>query len=134
MVHPDVLDESGNSMPRTTNILQSHPDRVSNVIITSRYNLLTFLPSVALELLHPLKRFHNFYFFVVGLLQMIPAITITQGVPNTWMSLLFIMGCDMVLIAREDVNRHQGDKQTNGQATRIIAAEDDDGEQSRQST
>jgi len=120
-VAPEPLD----GMPRTSSMLCAHPDRCSNVIITAKYGVFSFLPLVAVELLHPFKRFHNFYFFVVGLLQMVPEITITRGVPNTWLSLLFIMGCDMVLIAREDKGRHRADRQTNEQQVDILSAEDD---------
>ena len=122
-VAPDPLD-AANSMPRQTAILRPHPARCSNVIITAKYTVFSFVPNVSLELLHPFKRFHNFYFFTVGLFQMIPSISITNGVPNTWMSLMFIMGCDMVLLAREDIGRHKADQQTNDQQVDVLSAED----------
>lgn len=121
-VRPASGLDASSDMPRLLRPLEPHPEASSNIIITARYNILTFVPRVSIELLHPFKRFHNFYFFFVGLLQMVPTITITQGVPNTWLSLLFIMGCDMVLIAREDIGRHRADSQTNGQETTIFPA------------
>ena len=77
---------AGAGLSRRVGILQHHT-AVSNVIITYKYNVFSFVPICLYELLHPMKRFANFYFFCVGVMQMIPSISLTQGTPSTWATL-----------------------------------------------
>ena len=113
--------------PRSTLILAPNDDRCSNVIITAQYTPATFLPKATYELLHPYKSFANFYFFVVGLLQIIPAITLTNSLPNTWMPLFFIVCLGMYLKAREDIVKHKADSVSNSQAVDILSANTESG-------
>jgi phospholipid-transporting ATPase len=77
----------GSGLTRRVGILQKH-DAVSNIIITYKYNIATFLPITLYELLWPTKRFANFYFLCVGMMQMIPSISLTNGNPSTWLTLM----------------------------------------------
>lgn len=113
----------GGTMPRSTAMLQPHPDRPHNRIVTAKYSVLTFFPRATLELLSPFRKFANFYFFVVGLLQMVPTITLTNGLPSTWLPLIFIVGIDMFLMAREDKARHRADRETNAQPVDILSGD-----------
>ena len=73
-----------------------------NTVKTSNYNPLTFIPVVLFELLNPWNKFANFYFLVVGVLQTVPAITLTDGRAGTVMPLSFVLFVDMLMKALED--------------------------------
>ena len=88
-----------------------------NTVKTSNYNPLTFIPVVLFELLNPWNKFANFYFLVVGVLQTVPAITLTDGRAGTVMPLSFVLFVDMLMKALEDFNRHRADRKTNDQPT-----------------
>ena len=89
-------------LKREVAILKPNAGRCGNLIKTSRFNLLSFVPITLYELLHPWKRFANFYFLCVGAMQMVPVITLTDGNPSTWMTLSFLVLVDMVVMAAED--------------------------------
>ena len=94
-------------LKREVAILKPNAGRCGNLIKTSRFNLLSFVPITLYELLHPWKRFANFYFLCVGAMQMVPVITLTDGNPSTWMTLSFLVLVDMVVMAAEDMSRHR---------------------------
>jgi hypothetical protein len=94
------------NLSHRVNILQSNPGKAGNFVTTSKYTPLTFLPKNLYELLHPRKRFANFYFLCVGILQMIPAITITDGLPIQWLPLLLILAVDMTIASIEASSSH----------------------------
>lgn len=62
-----------------------------NLVKTSRYNPVTFVPIFLLEQLNPRNKFANFYFFCVAMLQMVPSISITGGLPSVLVPLLFVL-------------------------------------------
>ena len=105
-------------LKREVAILKPNAGRCGNLIKTSRFNLLSFVPITLYELLHPWKRFANFYFLCVGAMQMVPVITLTDGNPSTWMTLSFLVLVDMVVMAAEDMSRHKADRETNTQKAR----------------
>ena len=84
---------------------------VDNVVITSQYTAWNFVP---LFLFHQFSRFANFYFLVVFVLQMVPAITITNGIPYSLAPLSFVLFFDAIVTAQEDYNRHKADDHDNG--------------------
>ena len=96
----------------------------SNRAVTSRYTLLNFLPRIIYELLNPLDKVANFYFLVVGLLQMVPAITITGGAPGTFMPLTFVLAVEALMRAIEDFTRHKSDRLTNEQMCERLSPAD----------
>ena len=93
---------------RRVGILEPNPGAANNTITTSLYTWYTFPTVGVLELLYPWKKFANFYFFLVGLMQMTPA-SLTGGQPSTWATLTFIMVCELFFKAREDLQRHRAD-------------------------
>ena len=119
---PSAQERGG--LKRTVSILQPN-DVVSNSITTSKYNAVTFCPLVLYELLHPAKRFANFYFLCVGCMQMIKAISLTQGVPSTWSVLVFLILVDAFFMAKEDLARHRADKVQNSAEVAVLARNDD---------
>ena len=49
----------------------------------------------------------------VACLQCVPAITITNGIPTTFLPLSIVLGFDGVVTAMEDYKRHQNDARAN---------------------
>ncbi len=60
----------------------------SNVIRTSRYTLLTFLPVNLFEQFHIVS---NLYFLFIGILMIVPQFTTTNGIPTIFVPLGFIL-------------------------------------------
>ena len=90
------------NLPRQVKFLQDNKS-VRNVVITSKYNLFTFVPICLYELLHPRKRFANFYFLCVGAMQCVPVISLSEGIPGIWVPLIMILTLDMAIMASEDM-------------------------------
>ena len=78
-----VASTKNQTLTHRVSILRRNEGRAENAIITARYTILSFAPLTLYELLHPRRRFANFYFLVVGVMQIIPQITITNGLPQT---------------------------------------------------
>jgi len=104
--------------------------RTTNVVITSKFTWLTFLPVNLYNLLHPKKRFANFYFLMVGVMQMIPWITLTNGYPTTWLTLFALIAVDIFVLMREDLERKRADSETNASPVEILRgmADGEDGD------
>ena len=124
---PLAMAEAAEDFPVRVDVLQANPGRKKNSIITSKYNLLTFLPMQLWELLNPLSRFANFYFLVVGFLQMVPEISITDSryfgdvaAASVWQTLVFMLVVDMCLNAKEEIVRHRSDSRTNSQRCAVL--------------
>lgn len=76
----------------------------SNTVITSKYNFLTFLP---LNLMLQFSKFANIYFLILTILECIPAISDSGGVPVLAAPLSFVVGVSMIKDIYEDYNRHR---------------------------
>ena len=113
-------------LTRTVELQGPNVGAANNVIITSKYTALSFCPVVLYELLHPMKRFANFYFLIVGFMQMVPAITLTNGTPSTWMVLIFLVLVDAFFMGREDLSRHRADAVQNSTEVELLSADGDD--------
>ncbi|KAA0162814.1 hypothetical protein FNF31_03078 [Cafeteria roenbergensis] len=77
---------------------------------SAKYSLVSFVP---LFLLENLTRFANAFFLVVGLMQMLPAITVTGGYPSQLAPLAFVLLFDAVITVVEDASRHGDDFRAN---------------------
>ncbi|KDO30720.1 hypothetical protein SPRG_04622 [Saprolegnia parasitica CBS 223.65] len=91
----------------------------SNVVITSKYTAWSFLPKFLYE---SFKKLANAYFLVVSVLQCVPAITNTAGLPSSLPVLLFILAVDGVLAIIEDRRRHLADEEANSAKCQVVAA------------
>jgi phospholipid-transporting ATPase len=109
-------------LTRCVRILQPNVQAASNTIVTAKYSVLSFWPMVLYELLHPRKRFANFYFLCVGGMQMIKAISLTGGTPSTWLALCFLILVDAFFMAKEDLARHRSDRNSNSAQVDVLAA------------
>ena len=125
-----------NLLPRHINILAPTPAiDTTNVIVTSKYTPINFLPFVLYELLHPYNRFANFFYLVVGGLQLVPMITpFVPPTPIAWTNLFVIVCIDLYLLAREDFSRHVADRATNNQRIDVISRDEQGGLSSKRTT
>ncbi|KAI9919792.1 hypothetical protein PsorP6_017386 [Peronosclerospora sorghi] len=89
----------------------------SNVVITSKYTTWNFLPLFMLE---SFRKLANAYFLLVSILQCIPSISNTGGVPTNLPVLLFILSVDGVLAIIEDRRRHLADKEANSAQCHVL--------------
>ena len=84
---------------------------------TSKYTAANFLPRFLFE---QFSRFANLYFLIVCILQLIPAISITSGVPTAGVPLSFVLFFDGLVTAREDFQRHKDDARANAKPARVL--------------
>ncbi len=79
---------------------------VSNVVVTSRYTWWNFF---FLNLWDQFHEVSNIYFFFIGILQLFPAISTSQGVPDIYIPLSFILTVSGVRAAVDDIAKHKED-------------------------
>lgn len=117
-LHPKLVELNGLLGPQPA--AASH---APNEVHTHRYTPLNFVPLQLFEQLNPVRKFANFYFLCVGVLQGVPAISVTGGVPVLLGPLLFVTGLDAAAKLYEDWQRRRADGLTNRQRTRALSAQ-----------
>ena len=90
---------------------------LDNTVKTSKYTAGNFVPKFLFE---QFSRFVNAYFLVVCVLQAVPSISLTAGIPTQAFALAFVMFFDGVLTASEDYKRHAADKRANGRRVLVM--------------
>lgn len=93
---------------------------VKNQISTSKYNCLTFIPKNIYE---QFSKVANLYFLVMGLLQMINAISASDGVPTTYGPLAVIVIISALKDLFEDYKRHKSDNEENNKIVEVLTIE-----------
>ncbi|KAK0211297.1 phospholipid-translocating ATPase [Desarmillaria ectypa] len=89
----------------------------SNQVITSKYNVVTFLPR---NLLEQFRRVANVFFLGIAILQFFPKFsTISPGL--VIFPLLIVLGITALKDAYEDIKRHQSDNRVNYGTVRALA-------------
>ncbi|XP_026463046.1 phospholipid-transporting ATPase ID isoform X2 [Ctenocephalides felis] len=88
----------------------------NNIIKTSKYSIFTFLP---LNLLEQFQRLANFYFLVLLVLQLVPAISSLTPV-TTAMPLFGVLALTAVKDAYDDFQRHMSDSQVNKRRSKTL--------------
>lgn len=83
---------------------------VSNKVVTTKYNCLTFLPK---NLFQQFSKMANAYFLFMTLLQLVPGLRDFYGAATTLMPLLFVAGVSMIKDAFEDNKRRKQDNEEN---------------------
>jgi len=83
----------------------------TNCVITSKYTIVTFLP---LNLFEQFCNLANLYFLLVGLFQIIPVFSTTNGNPTMYQPLAFIVFVSACRAAKEDWDQHKADASRNG--------------------
>ncbi|KAG7393199.1 hypothetical protein PHYPSEUDO_011204 [Phytophthora pseudosyringae] len=81
-----------------------------NAVKTSIYTAYNFLPK---NLFKQFTRFSNVYFLVITVLQLLPQVTSSNGVPTMVVPLMFIIVVSGVRDILEDVQRHRADAEQN---------------------
>eukprot|EP00605_Chrysophyceae_sp_TOSAG23-4_P001892 GSChrysophyteH1.ASY1.ANO1.2089.1 assembled CDS len=112
---PDSTQEELDECP-VRHIEIGYPQKfsyVDNFVTTSRFSMLNFLPNFFLEEFNPKTKIANVYFLFIAILQAIPAISVTRGVPTTLIPLTFLLIIDGTFLALEDQKRHRADKEAN---------------------
>lgn len=98
----------------------------SNIIITSKYTVLNFLPK---NLLEQFQKAANTYFLIVTFIMFLGNQTrLFKGTINfasNASTLLFFMLFSAVVAALDDLRRHKADAETNAQLTRRVLVEED---------
>lgn len=97
--------------------LQQQVEFCDNVVVTSRYTAVTFLPKFLFE---SFSKVANFFFLVVCILQSIPSISNTYGVPTNAPTLFFVIFIDAIFAVMEDMRRHRSDTEANSAACHIL--------------
>lgn len=83
---------------------------ILNVISTSKYNFLTFLPKNLWSQFHKLA---NIYFLVVAFFQCLPEISVSDGIPNILLPLAIVLLVSGAKDLLEDYRRKISDKTEN---------------------
>ncbi|SBT48659.1 aminophospholipid-transporting P-ATPase, putative [Plasmodium ovale wallikeri] len=104
------------------NINQPNKKRHNNSVITSKYTLLNFIFLNAYEQFHKIS---NVYFFIIGILQLVPEFTATNRLPTILFPLSIVLVANAIKDAYEDWNRHKSDKIENNRMCYVIANEDE---------
>jgi magnesium-transporting ATPase (P-type) len=92
----------------------------SNVIVTSTYTLLSFLP---LNMFEQFRKVANLYFLVVVILQFVPAISPVAPIGSI-AALTFVIGVSAIRAAVEDVRRHRDDFKVNNSPAVVLKDND----------
>lgn len=79
------------------------PLYIDNKIVTSKYNILNFLP---LNLFWQFSKFANLYFLILVVMECFPLISDSNGVPVLALPLCFVVGLSMIKDIYEDYIRH----------------------------
>ena len=95
------------------------PPAVTNEVITSKYNVATFLPLFLFEMF---SRAAYLYFLLQAVLCWIPIVSPFGGLGST-AALLFVLAVAAVKAVFEDVKRHQQDAATNASVAHIVNAD-----------
>ncbi|KAG0647426.1 phospholipid-transporting ATPase [Hyphodiscus hymeniophilus] len=89
---------------------------IGNTIRTSRYTLWNFIPC---QLWFQFSKIANFYFLVVGILQLIPGLS-TTGTYTTILPLLFFLCFSVGREGYDDFRRYRLDRVENRRVTRVL--------------
>ncbi|OQR82887.1 P-type ATPase (P-ATPase) Superfamily [Achlya hypogyna] len=101
---------------------EGHGPFCSNVVITSKYTVCSFLPKFLYE---SFKKLANAYFLVVSVLQCVKSISNTAGLPSSLPVLVFILAVDGALAIIEDRRRHLADEEANSAKCQIVTPNGD---------
>ena len=96
--------------------IQGPSQFLPNGISTSKYNCITFLPKNLWEQFHKLA---NVYFLGIAVLQSIPEISVSGGIPNILLPLGFVLCVSAIKDLLEDFKRKSSDKDENTRSTMV---------------
>lgn len=85
----------------------------TNEVRTTRYNMLTAIPLYLWDVFNPKTKLANVFFLIVSILQCIPSVSLTNGLPTSLPSLITIIGAEAVHISILESKRRKSDGETN---------------------
>lgn len=85
-------------------------DFISNKICTSKYTCLNFIPK---SFYQQFKKLANIYFLLISILQAIPSISVSEGIPNLLLPLFIVTFFTAFKDLLEDIKRKRADKVEN---------------------
>lgn len=93
-------------------IITNVPDEevCDNSIKTSKYNTLNFIP---VNLFVQFSKVANLYFLIIGIMQMMPSISVSGGFPVIFVPLSIVIGVSATKDFYEDLKRKMSDKEIN---------------------
>lgn len=116
MVYSNAYKKKGlffKSLPPYTempnrSLITNVPDNevADNSIKTSKYNAFDFVP---LNLMVQFSKLPNIYFLIIGIMQMIPQITVSAGFPVIFIPLSFVVTVSAIKDIYEDLKRKKSD-------------------------
>ena len=83
---------------------------LTNSIKTCKYNCFTFLPKNMYE---QFQKSANVYFLIIAILQSVPQISVTDGIPNILLPLSFVLTVSALKDLLEDIKRSKSDNEEN---------------------
>jgi phospholipid-transporting ATPase len=98
----------------------------NNFVKTSKYEIWNFIPKFIMEEFNPKTKVANCYFLLVSILQTIPQISNTAGLPTTLLPLTFVVFVDGVFAILEDISRHKADTEANSSIALVYSPERSD--------
>lgn len=96
----------------------------TNIVTTTRYNWYNLIPLYLWDVFNPKQKLANVFFLVVSILQCIPSISLTNGLPSSLPSLLTIIGAEAVHMGIIEAKRRKSDKECNSRRATIWSTED----------
>lgn len=94
---------------------QEQSAMADNSVVTSKYNVITFIPR---SLFEQFRRIANIYFLVISVLMMLGTYTTLFTSPltpfSTLIPLILVLGVTMIKDGAEDLKRHRSDKRVIG--------------------
>ncbi|SBT79283.1 P-type ATPase, putative [Plasmodium malariae] len=88
-----------------------------NEIRTAKYKIYSFIPLIVF---FQFLRLGNLYFLSISMLQLIPEITDSKGMPTYLIPLVFIIVVAMIKEFFEDWQRHKSDNEENSKSTMVF--------------
>lgn len=88
-------------------------DYGTNRIQTTRYTPYNWLFLYLWDVFNPKFKLANIFFLIVSVLQCIPSISLTNGLPSSLPSLLTIIGAEAVHMSILEYKRRRSDRETN---------------------
>ncbi|EZG43481.1 putative ATPase, partial [Gregarina niphandrodes] len=110
----EASPEETNRIPESVGNSKWDVGAWNNRVMTSQYTWWNLVP---LNLLQQAVVPANFYFIVMSIMQLIPTISDSGGVPTYLVPLAFVMAVTMIKDAWEDIKRHRQDKEQNNRVT-----------------
>ena len=97
-------------------------DVKNNIVRTSKYTILTFLPVNLFEQFA--FKVANLYFLIIMFMQTVTVISISNGQPAMLPPLAFVVILSMIKDAYEDYKRHKEDAEGNSAETEVFSKEE----------